>query len=125
MGFHSGAEKYQREDPWHEVAATAALSRLLSHSQNRLVVPRHWQTPENMSCTIEFKLTEGHLFPALGTHSLVLQQPRINALHVIGMLTGQDTQLIADHIVVQANATGLIVHLVSSYKLFGRDLLKA
>ena len=78
-----------------------------------------------MSCTFDFKLIERHLFPALGTHSLVLQQPRVNALHVIGMLTGQDTQFVADHIVVQANATGLVVRLISCHKLFGRDLLQA
>ena len=125
MGFHSAAGKYQREDPWHEVAATAEPSRPPSRSQSRLVVPLHWQTPENMSCTFDFKLTERHLFPALGTHSLVLQQPRVNALHVIGMLTGQDTQFVADHIVVQANATGLVVRLISCHKLFGRDLLQA
>ena len=44
---------------------------------------------------------------------------------MISMLARQDTQLVADHIVVQANAASLIVSLVSGHKLFGRNLLQA
>ena len=66
-----------------------------------------------------------HLFPALRTHSLILQQPGVDALHVIRVLAGQDSQLVADHIIVEANATGFIVSLVTSHKLLGWDLFQA
>ena len=44
---------------------------------------------------------------------------------MVGVPTGQDAQLVPDHVVVQADAAGLPVNFVSLRELFRWDLLQA
>ena len=72
-----------------------------------------------------FPLVQLYLLPALRAHPLVLQEPGVDALHVVGVPTGQDAQLVPHHVVVQADAAGLPVNLVPLRELFRWDLLQA
>ena len=65
-----------------------------------------------------------HFLPTLRADSLVLQQPGVDTLHMVGVVTRQDPQLVTKHVVVKTDTAGLVAFLVSNFKFLSWDFLQ-
>ena len=89
----------------------------LRHYSSGRIHIRGTQVPHNESAG-------KHFLPTLRADSLVLQQPGVDTLHVVGVVTRQDPQLVTKHVIIKTDTAGLVAFLVPGFKFLGGDFFQ-